>query len=64
MPREYNKTKKSFIVNLPIECLPYIDAFKNIYVGEKWNCRKLTSRGKIIQYIIEDWKKIKEEIWI
>ena len=29
MPREYNKTKKSFIFNLPIECLPYIDAFKN-----------------------------------
>jgi hypothetical protein len=59
MPRKYNKTKKSFIVSLPIECLSVIDAFKNCYVGEEWNCRKLTSRGKIIQYIIEDWKKIK-----
>ena len=56
MPKKY----KEIAVKIPVECFPIIDAFKNTYVGEKWEIVKLSSRGKKIKYIIEDWKKLKK----
>ena len=59
-----SRSKKLILVHIPVECLPDIDAFKNKIVGEKWDAVKLTSRGKIIRYIIEDWKRLIKEIRI
>ena len=59
-----SKKHREISVHIPVECLPDIDAFKNKYVGEKWDAVKLSSRGKIIKYIIEDWKRLMKEIRI
>ena len=58
------KKHRGALVHIPVECLPDIDAFKNKIVGEKWDAVKLSSRGKIIKYIIEDWKRLMKEIAI
>ena len=40
MPKKY----KEIAVKIPVECFPIIDAFKNTYVGEKWEIVKRIHR--------------------
>ena len=53
--------KDNFVVQVPIECLSDIDSLKNKYVYKEWDCIKLKSRGKIIKYIINEWKRLESE---